>query len=90
LDFTVKVQLEILPPDTGHVKVGTLVRSPSGLGPAVLVNVTKVSVELNPDPVTVTTVPVVPTFGEKMTSGPPVTVKVADARGATASFTFTR
>lgn len=76
--MTVNVQPEaMLPPETEHVIDATVKRLPEGLGID-----TDVSPGLNPEPVTVTTVPVGPVFGESVMTGPPVTTSVADAIGA--------
>jgi hypothetical protein len=59
--FTWKLQLLILPPDTVHVfGSGTVNRPPAG--PELSVNETEVSSEFQPEPVTVTVVPVGPMF----------------------------
>lgn len=81
VDLTVKLQPEaMLPPETTHVFV------PSNR-PA-FANVTEVSAGFQPDPDTVTVVPVGPMLGESEITEPLVIVNVADADGVpAASFT---
>ena len=88
MDCTVKVQPgAIVPPDTGH----TGLEPPQRLlvGPEAFVNVTETSAECHPEPVTVTTVPVGPLVGVKMSVAvePPTTNGGELAIGATASAT---
>jgi hypothetical protein len=70
--LTVKLHEPILPPETGHVKLVGPVQSklvPLGVvgGPPPALSITNVSEVPQPDPVTVTTVPVGAIFGVNVT-----------------------
>jgi len=85
MGLTVKLHEPILPLETGHVKVVAplqrlLLPSDIVVPASSVTNVSNGDV-LQPDPVTVTVVPVGARYVENVSEGPPVIVNTADADG---------